>query len=98
MRPLRMVGVLRRNMENKELLYFTADWCMPCKAYAPRLSKEAERLGLTLVRIDADEHPDMIEEFGVMSLPTVIIMTNGLPGERLIGAKSDAELHKALKA
>lgn len=84
-------------MESTELLYFTATWCMPCKTFGPRLTAVAEQLGVTLVKIDAEEHHDMIEEFGVMSLPTVVVMRNGQQGDRMVGAGNEASIKKFLE-
>lgn len=83
-------------MESTQLLYFTAKWCQPCKAFGPRIAQVSDDLGLTLVKIDADEHLDMIEEFGVMSIPTVIVMRNGSESDRLVGAQPEMSLRKNL--
>lgn len=88
--------VQKDRMESTELLYFTALWCGPCKAFGPRIKQVAADLGITLVKIDADEHQDMIEEFGVMSIPTVIVMRNGTQADRFVGAKTEDQLRKSL--
>lgn len=51
---------------------FTADWCMPCKQYAPLFERAAEAQGETWLIIDVDEHPDVARNYGVMSIPTVL--------------------------
>lgn len=79
-----------------ELLYFTATWCGPCKVFGPRLIELAEELQLNLVKIDADEHQDVVEEFGVMSLPTVVVMRDGVEATRIVGARSESALRSAL--
>ena len=81
-----------------QLLYFTADWCVPCKTYGPMLTRVAgEELKFTIVKLDVDEHQDMVEEFKVMSVPTVVVMKEGAPVAFLAGALTEAQLRTALE-
>jgi thioredoxin 1 len=69
------------------LIEFTADWCPPCKVLAPIVDEIAHkyegkmRVGL----LDSDANPGVIQQYGVMGLPTLILFVDGLPVERIIG-------------
>jgi thioredoxin-like negative regulator of GroEL len=82
-----------------QLLYFTADWCVPCKTYGPLLYRVAgEEMKLTIVRLDVDENQDMVEEYKIMSVPTVIVMKEGTVAAFLAGALTEGQLRTALAA
>ena len=71
------------------LVEFTAPWCRPCKAIEPFLTdlgREHEGR-LRLVRLDIDENLGVPSRYGVLSLPTVIVFTNGEPVETIHGAQ-----------
>jgi|SRR5690606_34907735 thioredoxin 1 len=69
------------------LIEFTADWCPPCKMLAPVVHQIAQsyegRLGVGL--LDADDNPRVVQQYGVMGLPTLILFVNGAPVERIVG-------------
>lgn len=69
------------------LVEFTAEWCPPCKMLAPTLhalaDSYADRLRVGL--LDADEHPQFVQQYGVMGLPTLILFQNGEPALRMVG-------------
>jgi thioredoxin 1 len=80
------------------LIDFTADWCGPCRTLAPVLRAVAERLGLSVGRVDADQCPRLVERFRVMALPTVLLLRDGTEVERLVGAaRGAAQMETALK-
>ncbi len=76
------------------LLDFTAEWCEPCKAMDPALeqcrTKYAGRL--RILKVDLDDSPDLCEELGVFSIPTLILVADGQPKHRLGGARSYDQL------
>ena len=70
------------------LVDFWADWCAPCKALLPILEKLArENQGnLLLAKVNCDEQQMIAGQFGVRSLPTVILMKDGQPVDGFVGA------------
>ncbi len=73
---------------------FWAEWCGPCKMIAPALEEIAsENAGkIRIAKVNVDEHPDLARRFDVMSIPTLLVFTNGEPAQRLVGAKGKAQL------
>lgn len=79
---------------------FWADWCAPCKALMPILEKLAEEYQgqFLLAKINADEQADISGQFGVRSLPTVILMKDGQPVDGFQGALPETEIRSKLEA
>ena len=73
------------------MLYFTADWCNPCKRTKP-FADELISEGANIKFIDADSEPDMIKNFKVLSVPTFILIKNGKEVNRMNGAKTKEQL------
>ncbi|MGE3297485.1 MAG: thioredoxin [Porticoccaceae bacterium] len=78
---------------------FWADWCAPCKALMPILEKLAtEYKGqFLLAKVNADREPDIAGQFGVRSLPTVILMRDGQPVDAFQGAQPETQVRKILE-
>ena len=71
------------------LVDFYAEWCGPCKMIAPVLEDLAEEFEGTVnvVKLDADEHPEVLQKYGVRGLPTLMIFDNGAPVGTAVGAQ-----------
>ena len=69
----------------KELLYFSAPWCAPCKALGPLLDDLSQQYPIKKVNID--NQPDVAREYGITSIPTTILLENGKEKERKTGAQ-----------
>jgi thioredoxin 1 len=76
------------------LVDFWATWCGPCRMVAPVLDEiAAERAGqLTVAKLDVDANPETARDFGVFSIPTLIVFKDGEPVKRIVGAKGKAAL------
>lgn len=75
------------------LVDFYADWCGPCKMMHPVLEElENDRAEAKIMQINVDESPAMSKEYGVMSIPTLILFKDGCELERKIGFTPKAEL------
>ena len=81
--------------QDKVLVDFWAEWCGPCKMLTPVL----ERLGdsFEIVKVDVDKHFDLAKEYGIMSVPTLIIFKNGKVVKQMIGFMGYDELKDELE-
>ena len=71
-----------------QVLYFTAEWCNPCQRTRP-VAEELNSEGIINFQfIDADSEIDMINKFGIKSVPTYILIKNGKEVKRMNGAKT----------
>lgn len=78
----------KRAIRDKPLVLvdFWADWCGPCRALKPVVARLAERHpGLTVVTVDVDANPELAAEFGVRSLPCLILFKSGKDVDRRLG-------------
>ncbi len=73
---------------------FWAEWCGPCRMVAPVLEDIAEEYDgeLKIAKLDVDENGETAKRYGVKSIPTLILFTNGQSVERLVGAMPKEQL------
>ena len=76
------------------LVDFFATWCGPCRMIAPSVEKvAAEFEGSAIVgKVDVDEEPALAQRFGVMSIPTLIVLKGGKVVEQAVGARGQADI------
>lgn len=80
------------------LVDFWAEWCAPCRAIAPILVELAAELDgkLNIVKLNADEHPDVVNRFGILGIPTLILFAKGEEKVRITGARAKEQLLKEI--
>ena len=82
-----------RNNEGLSLLDFYADWCGPCRMVLPLVDEiAAERSDLLVGKINVNENPDLAREFGILSIPTLIVMKDGKIVNKVSGARSKEQI------
>ncbi|MGN0518208.1 MAG: thioredoxin [Acutalibacteraceae bacterium] len=75
------------------LLDFWASWCGPCRMVSPIVDEiAAERSDIKVGKINVDEQPELAAQFGVMSIPTLVIMKEGRIVNQAVGAKTKAQI------
>jgi len=83
--------------ENKVLLDFWATWCGPCQMIAPVLEEiAAENESVTVAKVNVDEEMELAMQFGITSIPTLIVMDKGQPVSKMIGFRPKADIEKLL--
>jgi thioredoxin 1 len=70
----------------KQLYYFSAEWCQPCKALGPTMNRVAEQIQVNKINIDYEA--DVVQRYGVRNIPTVILVENGQEVRRFSGNRS----------
>ena len=82
-------------LESKEpvLVDFWAEWCGPCRMVVPLVEEIAkERSDIKVVKINVDEEQELAMQFGVMSIPTLVVMKNGKIVNQVTGARPKAQI------
>lgn len=84
--------------EKTVLIDFYADWCGPCKMMSPIIDEIAEEMKETIKvgKINVDENQDLAMEYGVMSIPTIVILKNGEVQKTFVGVTDKEEIKQAI--
>jgi thioredoxin 1 len=82
-----------RNSEKPVLVDFYATWCGPCKMIAPILEEIAEEHPeYVIAKVNVDEEPELAKQFGIYSIPTLIVFKNGQVDSQASGVRPKASI------
>ncbi|MBP7427898.1 MAG: thioredoxin [Candidatus Hydrogenedentes bacterium] len=103
-------GIVHVNAENWKtevaasplpvLVDFWAEWCGPCRAIAPMLDELSGELAgrLKIAKVNVDESPDLAGNYGIRSIPTLLLIKGGVVQQQMVGAMSKAALKTRLES
>ena len=80
------------------LVDFWAEWCGPCKAIAPTLEELATDLAgkVKIAKVDVDNNQKLAGDYGIRSIPTLLVFKGGVVQEQMVGAANKADLQAKL--
>ena len=84
-------------IKNKVLIDFYATWCGPCKMLSPVLEELSKEIDIDIVKIDVDENEALSKEYGIMSIPCLILFENGKEIKKHLGFMPKEKLKEFVK-
>lgn len=82
-------------IKERILVDFYANWCGPCKMLSPELEKVSDEI--KILKVNVDENQDLAKEYGVMSIPCIILFDGGKELKRNIGFMPESKLREFIK-
>lgn len=79
--------------EGTYIVDFYADWCGPCKMLGSVLEKMED---VNVIKINVDEHQEIAQKFGVMSIPMIVVFKNGVETSKQVGFIPEESIRKLI--
>ena len=88
-----------QNSDVPVLVDFFATWCGPCQMLAPTIHELGEQSGgsFKVCKVDIDTAPGLVQQFSIMSVPTLVVMAGGKEVNRMVGGQSREQILAALR-
>ena len=84
--------------DKKVLVDFYADWCGPCRMLSPIVDEIAdERDDIVVAKVNVDDEPELAQQFGVISIPTLVVLSGGKVVNQSSGTRPTADVLKMLE-
>ena len=84
-------------IEEHAVVDFYATWCGPCKMFGPIFEEVSNEENINFIKLDVDKSSEVAREYGVMTIPTIIVFKNGKEVNRRTGFMSKEELKDFIK-
>ena len=82
--------------KGRVIVDFWAEWCGPCKILAPILEEISGLGNMKICKVNVDENPSLAGQFGIKSIPTIVIFENGVRVDQVIGLRAKEEIIEKL--
>ncbi|WP_115864880.1 thioredoxin [Halorussus litoreus] len=79
------------------LVDFYADWCGPCKMIEPTVAAIAAETDAAVAKVDIDQHQGLAAQYGVRSVPTLLLFADGKQVEQIVGAQDESKLRSLVE-
>ena len=74
----------------KKILYFSSTWCNPCRSFRPIMEQVSREIPVEFIDIDAN--PQLVAEYGIRSVPTIVVLNNGQVASKQAGVLTESQI------